>query len=124
MAKISENKEEIIDFEEYMTEDADIIILGYGGTARSVKSSVKALRKQGIKAGMFRPKTIWPFPEERVKELSKQAKAILVAELNLGQYVLEVERVIKNNCKLGFVGKANGEVLMPDEITAKAKEVL
>jgi len=124
MAKISENKEEIIDFEEYMTEDADIIILGYGGTARSVKSSVKALRRQGIKAGMFRPKTIWPFPEERVKELSKQAKAILVAELNLGQYVLEVERVIKNNCKLGFVGKANGEVLMPDEITAKAKEVL
>ena len=124
MAKISENKDDIIDFEEYMTEDADIIILGYGGTARSVKSSVKDLRKQGVKAGMFRPKTIWPFPEKRVKELSLQAKAILVAELNLGQYVLEVERVIKNNCKLGFVGKANGEVLMPEEITAKAKEVL
>ncbi|MBK5251943.1 MAG: 2-oxoacid:acceptor oxidoreductase subunit alpha [Peptostreptococcaceae bacterium] len=124
MNKIKMNEDDILDFEEYMTEDAEIVILGYGGTARSVKSAVKTLRKEGIKAGMFRPKTIWPSPEKRIKELSEQAKAIIVAELNLGQYVLEVERIVKDSCKLGFIGKANGEVLMPDEIAAKAKEVL
>jgi 2-oxoglutarate ferredoxin oxidoreductase subunit alpha len=124
MNKIKMNEDDILDFEEYMTEDAEIIILGYGGTARSVKSAVKTLRKEGIKAGMFRPKTIWPSPEKRIKELSAQAKAIIVAELNLGQYVLEVERIVKDSCRLGFIGKANGEVLMPDEIVAKAKEVL
>jgi len=124
MNKIKNNEDDIIDFEEYMTEDAEVVILGYGGTARSVKSAVKTLRSEGIKAGMFRPKTIWPFPEKRVRELSKQIKVMVVAELNLGQYVLEVERIIKDNCKLGFIGKANGEVLTPDEIVSKAKEVL
>lgn len=124
MAKIKNNQDDIIEYEEYLTEDADLILLGYGGTARSVKSAVKTLRKEGVKAGMFRPKTIWPFPEKRLLELSRQTKGILVAELNLGQYVLEVERVVKNACKLGFIGKANGEVLTPEEIVSKAKEVL
>lgn len=124
MNKIKMNEDDIIDYEEFMTEDAEIILLGYGGTARSVKSAVKILRQEGIKAGMFRPITIWPFPEKRVKELGEKIETILVAELNLGQYVLEVERVVKNSCRLEFIGKANGEVLTPEEIVLKAKEAL
>jgi len=124
MNKISDNLDDIIDYEEYMVEDADIIVLAYGSTARTAKSAVKRLRGEGVKAGLFRPITIWPFPEKRVLELGKQAKAIVVAEMNLGQYVQEVERVVKSESVVHLLGRANGEVFTPVEIIEKVKEVL
>ncbi len=122
--KINKNLDDIIDYEEFMLDDAEYVVLSYGSTARSAKSAVKKLRAEGIKVGMFRPITIWPFPEERVLELSKQVKSIVVAEMNLGQLVLEVERVVKSNADVFHVGKANGEVVTPNEIVDKVKEVL
>ncbi|WP_432664847.1 2-oxoacid:acceptor oxidoreductase subunit alpha [Wukongibacter baidiensis] len=124
MNKINKNLDDIVQYEEYMLEDADFAILSYGSTARSAKSAVKALREEGIKVGMFRPITIWPFPEEQVSRLSEKVKSIVVAEMNLGQIVYEVERIAKGNCKIDLVGKANGEVITPDEIVSKVKEVL
>lgn len=124
MNKIDKNLDDIVDYEEYMLEDAEIAILSYGSTARSAKSAVKQLREQGIKAGMFRPITIWPFPEEQVRRLSEKVKSILVAEMNLGQIVLETQRIVKGNCDVNLIGKANGEVITPAEIVSKAKEVL
>jgi len=124
MAKVEDHKDEIIDFEEIQVEDAEYLILSYGGTARTAKAVVKKLRAEGIKVGLFRPITVWPFPEKRVHELSKQVKEILVAELNYGQMKLEVERVSKGNCPIRFCGKANGEVLTPEELIQKFKEVL
>ncbi len=124
MNKINKNLDDIVQYEEYMLEDADFAILSYGSTARSAKSAVKALREEGIKVGMFRPITIWPFPEEQVLRLSEKVKSIVVAEMNLGQIVYEVERIAKGNCKIDLVGKANGEVITPDEIVIKVKEVL
>ncbi len=124
MSKITDNLDDIIEYEEYMLEDAEYVILSYGSTARSAKSAVKALREEGIKAGLFRPITIWPFPEEQVLELSKKVKSILVAEMNLGQILLEVERIVKGNCPVELIGKANGEVITPEEIASKLKEVL
>ena len=124
MAKIEDNKEDIITFEEVDTADAEYLIVSYGGTARTAKAAVKKLRDEGVKVGLFRPITVWPFPEKQVLELSKKVKDIIVAELNYGQMKLEVERVVKGNCPVRFCGKANGEVLTPEELIAKFKEVL
>lgn len=124
MKKITDNLDDLMEYEEYMLEDAEYVILSYGSTARSAKSAIKALREEGIKAGLFRPITIWPFPEAQVLELSKKVKSILVAEMNLGQILLEVERIVKDNCTVDLIGKANGEVITPEEIGNKLKEVL
>ncbi|MCA0384358.1 MAG: 2-oxoacid:acceptor oxidoreductase subunit alpha [Firmicutes bacterium] len=124
MAKITDNLDDIITFEEIETADADYLIVAYGGTARTAKAAVKKLRAEGIKVGLFRPITVWPFPEAALYKLSEQVKDIIVAELNYGQMKLEVERVVKNNAPVRFCGKANGEVLTPEELIQKFKEVL
>ncbi|MBS3995190.1 MAG: 2-oxoacid:acceptor oxidoreductase subunit alpha [Alkaliphilus sp.] len=124
MRKVEDNLDDIIDYEEYQTEDAEVIVLSYGGSARSAKSAVKKARKQGLKVGLFRPISIWPFPEKQVKELAKKVNGIIVAEMNYGQLVLEVERVVKSSSEVYHIGKINGEVITPDEIFDKIKEVI
>ncbi|WZL74937.1 2-oxoacid:acceptor oxidoreductase subunit alpha [Clostridiaceae bacterium 35-E11] len=124
MKKVEDNIDDIITYEEFYTEDADVIVLAYGGTARSAKSAVKQAREKGLKVGMFRPITIWPFPEEKIKEIAEKTKAIVVAELNYGQLVLEVERVVKNASEIFHVGKIDGEVITPGEILSKVEEVI
>ncbi len=109
--------------EEYMTEDADVIIFAYGSIARSARYAVNELRKEGIKAGLFRPITLWPFPEKRVAALAQQAKAIVVAEMNLGQMVHEVDRVAKGACTIAGVFRVDGEPINPGQIMDKVKEV-
>lgn len=124
MKKVEDNIDDIVTYEELYTEDADIVVLAYGGTARSAKSAVKKAREKGLKVGLFRPITIWPFPEQRVKEIAEKAKGIVVAELNYGQLVLEVERVVKNTSEIFHVGKIDGEVITPGEILSKVEEVI
>jgi len=122
IAKIDENVDDILEWEEKDLDDADTCIVCYGGTARSVYSAIEELRAEGKKVGLFRPITVWPFPEKRMKEISEKVDRIVVVEHNNGQLVLEVERVIKNNSKLDFLGKVNGTVITPDEVIAKVKE--
>lgn len=124
MSKIANNIDDIASFEHYLTEDADYIVLSYGSTARSARSAVNKLREQGIKVGLFRPITIWPFPQKEVVELAKRVKGIVVAEMNLGQLVLEVERVVKGATEVYHVGRANGEVVTPADILKKLEEVM
>jgi 2-oxoglutarate ferredoxin oxidoreductase subunit alpha len=110
--------------EEYLTEDAEVIIFAYGSTSRSARYAVNELRKEGIKAGLFRPITLWPFPEKRIAELAKQVKAIVVAEMNLGQMLLEVERMAKGACETPFIGRVDGEPINPGQLIAMVKEAL
>ncbi len=110
--------------EEYMTEDAEVIIFAYGSTSRSARYAVNELRKEGIKAGLFRPITLWPFPEKRIAELANQVKAIAVAEMNLGQMLLEVERIAKGACETPFIGRVDGEPINPGQLIALVKEAL
>lgn len=124
MAKVNDNKDDIVTYDEYMLDDAEIVILSYGSSARTCKASVKKLREQGIKAGLFRPITIWPSPEDQIQAIGKQVDNILVAEMNLGQYVHEVQRIVKSDANVHHIGRANGEVLTPDEIVSKVMEVL
>ncbi|HEY5673550.1 MAG TPA: 2-oxoacid:acceptor oxidoreductase subunit alpha [Malonomonas sp.] len=110
--------------EEYQTEDAEVVIFAYGSTARSARYAVNELRKEGIKAGLFRPITLWPFPEKRVAALAQQAKAIIVPELNLGQMILEVDRVAKGACKIAGIHRVDGEPINPGQIIGQVKEVM
>ncbi len=122
--KVDANRAKIEKNEEYLVDDAEIVILAYGSTSRSARYAVNELRKEGVKAGLFRPITLWPFPEKRVAELARQAKAIIVPEMNLGQMILEVERVSKGACEITGVNRVDGEPINPGQIMDKVKEVL
>jgi 2-oxoglutarate ferredoxin oxidoreductase subunit alpha len=118
--KIKKHAHEIIDYEEFMVDDAEVIVVAYGITARSARRAVIMAREEGIKAGLFRFKVIWPFPSERLEELSD--RDFVVAEVNNGQALVEVERAIKK--KAVFVGKMGGEPHRPEEILKGIKEAL
>lgn len=123
MHKISDNYDDIVRCEERELEDADTAILCYGGTMRAALSAVETARARGLKVGIFRPITIWPFPERELLALSKRVRRILVAEHNYGQIVLEAERIVKDNCKLDFLGRVNGTVITPEDLLGKLEEV-
>jgi len=122
--KIEMHRDEIESWEEENTEDAEVLILSYGCVARSSKSAMNILRERGIKAGTFRPITIWPFPEKRLRELAAKVKTIVVPEMNLGQLVLEVERICGCNAKIEKLNKVSCEIIYPEEIVSKIEEVL
>ena len=109
--------------EEYLVDDAEVLIFAYGSTSRSARYAVNELRKEGVKVGLFRPLTLWPFPEKRIAALGKKVKAIVVPELNLGQMNLEVERVVKGTCPVVHIGRVDGEPINPGQIMNKVKEV-
>ena len=114
--KVEKNIDDFAYYEEYKLEDAEIVIVAYGGVSRSAKSAVDKLREKNIKVGLFRPITIWPFLEKQILKVSQNAKEIYVAEMNLGQYFLEVDRVACKNSTVKKINKINGELITPDEI--------
>ncbi len=122
--KIDMNYDDIVEIEMTDIEDAEIVILCYGSSARSATSAARYLREDGRKVGIFRPKTIWPFPERELLEVVKTVDKIFVVELNLGQIVKEVERIVKSSAEVYFHGKANGEVITPYDIYNEVSEVL
>ena len=104
-----------------MIEDADILIIAYGSVSLELKRLLIVLEKEGIKAGMFSPKTIWPSPEKkRLNELVNRFEKVLVAELNMGQYTQEIQRV-SGRRDFDTLLKANGRPLSPLEIIEKVK---
>jgi len=122
--KIEMHRDEIESWEEENTEDAEVLILSYGCVARSSKAAMNILRGRSIKVGTFRPITIWPFPEKRLRELASKVKTIVVPEMNLGQLVLEVERICGCNSKIEKLNKVSCEIIYPEEIVSKIEEVL
>jgi 2-oxoglutarate ferredoxin oxidoreductase subunit alpha len=119
--KIRLNHKDIIQVKEFQVEDADIILCSYGISARISRLAIELARKEGIKAGLVQLITVWPFAEERIRELAKKAKAFVVPELNAGQIVLEVER-----CAAGIrtlpVTHMGGTVHQPQNILKAIRE--
>ncbi len=116
--KIRKHADEIMDYEEVMTDDADVIVVAYGITARSARRAIIQAREKGIKAGLIRLKVVWPFPD---KILQKYAdKKFVVAEVNQGQALIMVERAIRKSAT--FVGKMGGEPHRPEEILKGIEE--
>ena len=123
MKKIDENVDDIVQYDCYKCDDADTVVVCFGGTARIVETAVDIARTQGYKVGMFRAITIWPSPEKALKAIGEKVKRVIVVEHNYGQYLLEVERIIRNpNCKIDFLGKIDGTVITPNEVLNVIKE--
>lgn len=119
--KIDAHRDDLESNEELQLEDADVAIIAYGSASMAVKEAIKKLRADGVKAGLFRPITLWPSPEKRIAEIGEKYKKVLVVELNMGQYSEEVERIIRRKPATMF--KANGRPIEPDAIVAKVKEL-
>ena len=122
--KIKQNKNDIIKYKEIQIEDADIIICAYGISARIAQMAVKWARDEGIRAGMLQLITVWPFAEERIWELSSQARAFIVPEINCGQVVLEVERCAGGKARTVLVPHMGGGVHSPRDILEAIREAM
>lgn len=123
MRKIDRFRDDIVEYETAFTDDAEILVLAYGSVARSSLSAVNEARSRGIKAGFFRPVTLWPFPDKEVEKLARKIKTIIVPELNCGQMVLEVERVVHGRSKVVAQSLVDGELFKPDQIFKVIEEV-
>lgn len=124
VGKVEKNKAEIIHWEDIKIDDAEIVVFAYGCSARSAMRALKDARELGIKVGMVRPTTIWPFPEQAVEAIAKRGIPILVPEMNLGQLVFEVERIVAGRCKVKGLSRVDGQLITPDEILSAVKEGL
>jgi 2-oxoglutarate ferredoxin oxidoreductase subunit alpha len=112
--KILNHRRTICETEDYFLEDSEIVLIAYGFTARTSLYVAKHLRKEGLKVGLLRLKTVWPFPEEAVTEVGKRAKRVIVPEMNQGQVVGEVKKYCQ--CDVFPIGQTNGEVIRPETI--------
>ncbi len=108
--------EDITDQEIYLCDDAEIVIVAYGTAARIAKGAVHRVRSQGVKAGLYRPKTLWPFPSHELAAMSKDLHHILVFEMSAGQMVEDVRLSVEGRCPVSFYGRPGGVVSTPEEI--------
>lgn len=123
--KITRFADELLQLETEMMDDANVCVFAYGTAARASRQAVHMAREKRIKAGLIRPVTIWPFPDERIRQILEEAhvRKVLVVELNMGQLVGEVERVAPRSCKVERLNRYDGEVLNPVEIFKRIMEV-
>ena len=105
-------------YEEYLCDDADIVVVGFGIAARVAKNAVKAAREKGVRAGMFRPITLWPFPKKALFERSKTAKAFISVELSMGQMIEDVELAIRCSRPVTLCSRVGGMIPSPAEVLA------
>jgi 2-oxoglutarate ferredoxin oxidoreductase subunit alpha len=122
--KILSRRDELESNEEFMMDDnPDLLIIAYGSVSLAAKDAIKELRKEGLKVGLFRPITLWPSPEKKLEELGQKYKKILVAEMNKGQYLQEIQRAMGRK-DLYTLLKANGRPISPTEFKTKIREIL
>ncbi|MCX7981454.1 MAG: 2-oxoacid:acceptor oxidoreductase subunit alpha [Syntrophales bacterium] len=114
--KIVLNREKIIKTTSFYLDDAEVVVISYGITFRSARSAVEQIREAGVRAGLLKLDTVWPFPEELVRSLARNVKALVVAEINLGQMVREVERCAAGRCRVHLVPHHGGAVIRPERI--------
>lgn len=110
--------------EMYKMDDAEIVFVSYGTTSRIVKNVIDSLREEGVKAGLIRPITLWPFPNKAFTEIPENAKAILTVEMSTGQMIDDVKIANEGRLPVHFYGRTGGMIPTPDDIIAKAKEIL
>ncbi len=103
-------------YHEYRVEDADFIVVGFGTAGRVAQTAVRQARARGLPVGLFRPISLFPFPDERLIELSKHARGFLVVEMNAGQMLQDVQRLVAGRAPVEFYGRMGGTVPLPDEV--------
>lgn len=115
--------EEVL-YEEYMLDDAEYAIVAYGSSSRISMGAIDQLREKGVKVGMLRPKTLWPFPEQRIGELGRQCHALLTVEINEGQMVRDVRYAVAGQCPVEFFGHSGGVMPSPEEVVDKMESII
>lgn len=110
--------------ETYMTDDAEYIITGFGISARLARTAIDQLRAEGIKVGLFRPITLWPFPKKELQAVCEGKKGVLVAEINAGQMVNDVKLFLRDSLPISHYGRLGGVVPGPDEIVDALKAMI
>ena len=102
--------------ESYLCDDAEVVIVAYGASSRISRSAVDRARSEGVKAGLLKPLTLWPFPEKQIRESTKNAKHILTVEMNMGQMVQDVKCAVEYKLPVSFYGRTGGVIPTPAEI--------
>ncbi len=120
-AKYREVQEKEVRYELVRTEDADMVIVAFGLSARVSHKAVEICRAQGLKVGLLRPKTLFPFPEKQIRDLSAQVHQFLVVEMNAGQMLEDVQRHVSGRVPVEFYGRMGGLIPTPNEIVDKIK---
>ena len=110
-------------WEGYMTDDADFLVVAFGTVARIAKSAVRAARAAGIRAGLFRPISLWPYPADALDRMIGRVQGVLVAEMNAGQMLEDVRMVARGRVPIRFLGRMGGVIPMPDEIAAEISHI-
>ena len=122
-AKFARMREEEVRYEAVHTRDSDIAVVAYGSVARTAKSAVEKARSRGIKAGLIRPLTLWPFPDKFIEEICAKAKRFLVVEMSSGQMVEDVKLAVNGRSQVDFYGRMGGGIPSEDEILGKIEEI-
>jgi 2-oxoglutarate ferredoxin oxidoreductase subunit alpha len=115
-SKISDDADKLVMVEKQNIDDADIVIITYGASARPAETAMYIAREKGIKVGLLRLKLVWPFPEKLVNKIAKDVDKILVPEMNLGQIYHPIREAACGNCEVISLPKIGGEMHLPDEI--------
>lgn len=123
MERWNEITENEVRFREYFLEDADIVIIGFGTAGRVALSAVREAHSQGIRVGLLRPISLSPFPQAKIEEIAQRAKTILVTEMNSGQMLDDVLRIVKGRIPVEFYGRMGGMMPFPDEITSEIHRI-
>jgi 2-oxoglutarate ferredoxin oxidoreductase subunit alpha len=121
--KVERHRDAIEQFELTHCDDAEILVVAFGITARASERAVNIARESGIKVGLMRPVTLWPFPERKLKELAGQVSHVLVPEMNAGQLILEIERLCPDAVTVSGINRFDGEPINPGEVLEKIKEI-
>lgn len=121
-AKLEENKDDIILYDEDIRDEDKTVVISYGSTVRSAISAVNEAREKGINAGWLKLKTIWPFAGEKVEEIAKKADKIIVPELNQGQLIREIERHVKGRAKVVGINRYDGTLIKPEHVMDELKK--
>ena len=126
LRKVLENRDVYERYEVRHADDAEVLVVAYGITGRAAFGAVELARSQGHRVGLFRPRTVWPFPAEALLRASRSARRVVVAEINMGQVALEVERLLGGKCPVVRVTSPGGTVIPPERILeacGRAREV-
>ena len=122
-AKYRECEKNEVRFEEYMCDDAEYLIVAFGSAARIAKKVISIAREQGIKVGLLRPITLWPFPTKKIAELGKKVKGILSLEINAGQMVEDIRLAVECNVPVQWYGRLGGIIPEPEEVVEQIKKM-
>ena len=123
-AKYAEITENEIKVEVYNVEDADVVIAAYGTTSRIVKTAIAEMEKEGLKVGLIRPITLWPYPFDAFKQINDKCKGILTVEMNTGQMIDDVKIAVEGKYPVSFYGRTGGMIPTPEAIIGKVKEII